>query len=79
MSDKVLTDARLFGPGMRQVRLGQGVPLKHVVDRLDLSKLTITRFEQGGHDIRLSQMIELLDLLGLELVVRQQAESDTSE
>lgn len=72
MSDNslVINNSLLFGQEARRVRRAREISLIRLIDTLDVSRSTVLRFEKGQHDIRLSQLVELADLYGMDVVMR---------
>lgn len=72
MSDQhevVICDVQAFGEQIRRVRRAQQVTQEELADYAGLSRVSVMKVEKGG-DVRLSNLLRLTELLGLELVVR---------
>jgi len=65
----VICDVQALGEQIRRVRRAQQVTQEELADYAGLSRVSVMKVEKGG-DVRLSNLLRLTELLGLELVVR---------
>ena len=65
----VICDVQALGEQIRRVRRAQQVTQEELADYAGLSRVSVMKVEKGG-DVRLSNLLRLIELLGLELVVR---------
>ena len=65
----VICDVQALGEQIRRVRRAQHVTQEELADYAGLSRVSVMKVEKGG-DVRLSNLLRLTELLGLELVVR---------
>ena len=57
------------GELMRARRKAQGVTQTLLADYSGISRVSITKIEQGG-DLKLSTLLKLTELLGLEVIIK---------
>ena len=67
-----------LGAALRTRRRGLGLSQKELSGRISLRQATVSAVESGASDTRLSTIMDLLNALNLELVVRPR-EAHTDE
>jgi|LauGreDrversion4_2_1035121.scaffolds.fasta_scaffold427937_2 transcriptional regulator with XRE-family HTH domain len=67
--ETAISEVREFGERLREVRRAQEVTQEELADYSGLSRVSVIKIEGGG-DLRLSNLLRLAGLLGLEVVVR---------
>ena len=70
LSDPIQTSEQL-GQFIKKIRKQQGVKQQDLADYANLSRVTLVHLEQGQTDVRLSTLLEVIHLLGYELVCKK--------
>ena len=71
MVDIILKDSTKAGPLIKKLRKDQGVTQEDLAGFAGLSRLGVVKLEQEEHDIKLSTLIKVANLLGFEIVLRK--------
>ena len=70
ISDPIQTSKQL-GQFIKLTRKQQGVKQQDLADYANISRVTLVHLEQGQTDVRLSTLLEVIHLLGYELVCKK--------
>lgn len=60
-----------FGKAMKAIRKQQRISLEKLAQESGTSSSTLSRFEKGNNNIKLSTVIQIFDKLGYRLVLKQ--------
>ena len=71
MRDIILKDSTKAGPLIKKLRKDLGVTQEDLAGFAGLSRLGVVKLEQEGHDLKLSTLIKVANLLGFEIVLRK--------
>jgi DNA-binding XRE family transcriptional regulator len=71
MLDIILKDSTKAGPLIKKIRKDLGVTQEDLAGFAGLSRLGVVKLEQEGHDLKLSTLIKVANLLGFEIVLRK--------
>ena len=71
MVDIILKDSTKTGPLIKKLRKDLGVTQEDLAGFGSLSRLGVVKLEQEGHDLKLSTLIKVANLLGFEVVLRK--------
>ena len=70
LPDKTITDPDELGRAIAEARQRGGVTQAELAEWLGVSRIAIVELESGMQVRRLQRVVDALDVLGLELVVR---------
>jgi transcriptional regulator with XRE-family HTH domain len=73
LDDIVSYTAEAFAPSLRQARLAKGWSQRDLSGKAGIPQAHISRIESGVVDVKVSTLVELARLLGLELVLAPRA------
>ncbi len=71
MVDIILKDSTKAGPLIKKLRKDLGVTQEDLASFAGLSRLGVVKLEQEEHDLKLSTLIKVANLLGFEIVLRK--------
>ena len=69
--------AKQIGAIIRRVRRNAGLTQTDLGNRIGLRQATISRFEKGEDETRLSTLLDALSALGLEIIIDKRGKAST--